>query len=94
MHICIVRLLLCNGTGGGEKVHLKGENSVAMSGLGCEKPLVGAGGAITLVLSPRKQTCYLVWPHIPASKASFQLEWAKLEPRMYSGWMSAILCAV
>ena len=30
------------GTGGGGWVHLKGANSMAMSGFGHEKPLVGA----------------------------------------------------
>jgi len=31
------------GTGGGRWVHLKGTNSITISGLGCEKLLVGAG---------------------------------------------------
>lgn len=38
-----------DGRDGGEKVHLKGENSVA----------TGAGWAISLVLRPKKQTYYL-----------------------------------
>ena len=32
------------GTGGGELVLPKGENSMGMSGLGCENPSVGVGG--------------------------------------------------
>ena len=45
-------------------VHLKGANSMALSGLGRERPLVGAGQAISLVLSvngPRKQSFHLVF---------------------------------
>jgi len=37
-------------TGGGEWVHPKGANSMAASGLGCRKPLVGTGWAISLLL--------------------------------------------
>jgi len=47
-------------TGGGGWVHPKGANSMAMSGLGCEGHLVGAGWTFFLVLSsvnrPRKQS--------------------------------------
>jgi len=32
-----------SGTGGGGWAHLKDANSMVVSGLGCEKPLVGAG---------------------------------------------------
>ena len=39
------------GTGGSRWVHLKGTNSMALSGLGCEKLFVGAGQAISLFLA-------------------------------------------
>ena len=46
------------GTGGGGLVHPKGENSMAMCGLGCKNPAVGVGEPFfSLILSangPRK----------------------------------------
>ena len=47
---------------------------MAMSGLGHQKPLVGAGWATSPVLSinePRKQSSQLVWPPIQVLKADF-----------------------
>ena len=38
------------GTGECGWVHLKGAKSMAASGLGCRKPLVGTGWAISLLL--------------------------------------------
>ena len=38
------------GAGEGEWVHPKGANSMAASGLGCRKALVGTGWAISLLL--------------------------------------------
>ena len=37
------------GTGGGGWVHLKGANSMAVSGLACRKALVGIGRAISVL---------------------------------------------
>jgi len=42
---CMSRM---GGTGRGGWVHQKGANSMAMSGLGCERPLAGAGGPFLL----------------------------------------------
>jgi len=46
-------------------VHLKGAKSMAASGLGCRKPLVGTGWAISLLLCMnglREQSSDLVGP--------------------------------
>lgn len=53
---CILRALflgdgLCTGTWWCEWVYLEGEIGMAASGLGCGKPLLGAGQTISLVLS-------------------------------------------
>ena len=55
-------------------MHPKGVNSMAASGLSFEQPLVGAGWAISRVLSingPRKQWSHLAEPQIPVFKAEY-----------------------
>ena len=49
------------GTGGGGLVHSKGENSMAVSGLGCENPWVSHFSHLS-ANGPRKQLSYLVGP--------------------------------
>jgi len=52
----------------------KGVNSMAVSVFASEKPLVGAGYAISIHLSingPRKQSSHLALPPIPVFMANF-----------------------
>ena len=59
------------GTRGGGWVHPKGVNSMAASGLGCRKALVGTGWAISLLCMNglRKQTSGLVGASISDTQA-------------------------
>jgi len=53
------------GTGGYGSVHPRGKNSIAVSGLGYRKALVGTGWAFSLLLCTnglRKQSSGLAWP--------------------------------
>jgi len=65
------------GTGRGGWVHLKGANSMAMSGLVCRNDLVGTRRAISALFcinEVRNKQSHLVRPPFPAFKAHFQLQ--------------------
>ena len=67
------------GTGGSVWVLALGRVNMAASGLGLEKPLVGAGWAISLLLCKngrRKQSSRLVGPPFLAVKRFSQSRWA------------------
>ena len=60
--------------GQGEVGGWVGANSMTVSWLSFEQPLIGAGLAKSRVLSingPRKQWCHLAEPQIPVFKADF-----------------------
>jgi len=62
------------GTGGGGWVHLKGANSMAVSGLVFRSDLVGTGRAISIlsgINGVRNKRSHLVGPPLPEFKAGF-----------------------
>ena len=63
-----------SGTGGGRWVHLKGANSMAMSGLVFRSDLAGPGRAISVffgINGVRNQRSHLVGPPFPEFRARF-----------------------
>ena len=67
-------LSFCGGTGGGGWVHLKGANSMAMSGLSCKKALVGTARAISVLFGINglsNKPSYLVGPPFLVFTAHF-----------------------
>ena len=66
-------------------MHLKGANSMAVSGLACRKALVGTGRAISILFGInglRNKPSYLVGPPFPVFMAQFlaMLGWHFREP--------------
>ena len=83
------------GAGGGGWVHPKGANSMAVSGLSFEQPLVGARSAISWVLSiigPRKQWSHLAEPRIPVFKADFSARASYHRPSILIAYMLTSGC--
>ena len=71
LRFCVSRK---GGTGGGGWVHLKGANSMAVSGLVFRSDLVGTGRAISILFGingVRNQQSHLVGPPFPEFKAGF-----------------------
>ena len=73
LRFCVSRK---GGTGGGEWVHPKGANSMAMSGLVFRSDLVGTGRAISILFGINgvtNQRSHLVGLPFPVFKPHFQL---------------------
>jgi len=71
LRLCVSRK---GGTGGGEWVHPKGANSMAVSGLILRSDLVGTGRAISIyfgINGLRNKRSHLVGPPFPEFKARF-----------------------